>query len=130
MGNRRNVNVDGTTTRKSKKTRGKKAGRPADPLSARSAQRQATSRKDTCQALLSAYNKGHVYSEEEAISRNAESSGYYVDHICTVMLDPEDACEIFCHHNYAGQRSFDQAHSTRLASSITTAKDIDMANGS
>lgn len=111
--------------KKSRRMRGMPDYTP--PLTGNAARKAAKPRPDSMEAMLSIYSDGWNYSEDRAKSLGTDEAGYYIEKTTDVVISPEQALDIFCHHNYAGQRSFDQAHAVRLSKEILLARDIAFA---
>lgn len=74
---------------------------------------------------------GWTYSEELSEQLTSDA-GYYQDaeqSRAGYLLDPDDAYDLFVHHNYESNRKFDQAHSANLAHNMAVAVAIDIAIG-
>lgn len=70
------------------------------------------------------------WDEEKARMLGTEEQGYYKLLVQCPVIQPEDAEEIFLHHNwFDGQRKFDDKHAERLSSEIVVAVDLSFALG-
>lgn len=96
---------------------------------ARRAAKEQGLRKDCLPEMLKICTKGWTWSEEKASRLNTDDIGYYIDETKTVIIEPEDASELYVHHNYEGNRSFDQSHSEHLSSAMKLAPQIAIAIG-
>lgn len=128
--------------RNGKKRKGKRDRRDAaasapsqsqqlDPaLSARKAIKSVDKlRKDCVDAMRRICPDGWVYDETFARQLGNDSVGYYQSEAKVVVIEPEDAYDLFLHHNYAHNRRFDQAHSTKLSNAIKVGTSIDIGVG-
>jgi hypothetical protein len=86
-------------------------------------------RGDVNVAMRRITTSGWEYDEEVAKSEGCEDVGYYIAETKKVRIGPDDALEIFSHHNYDHNRDFDQAHCTQLSQSIKVVPAIDFAIG-
>ena len=100
-----------------------------ESLSAKAAVRGAKPRKDIAPAMVLIYDDGHNYDPQKALATRSDEKGYYIHDSMVVFISPDDAYEMFVEHNYDKQRRLDEAHSRRLASTISVAVSIDFAVG-
>lgn len=116
-----------TKKKKGRKTR--ESGLFLRVPTARTTKKQAKPRKDSVQAMVDIYPHGWDYSEKVALENGTAEKGYYLHETLKVEISPEDAGEIFIHHNYAHQRNFDDGWARELARNMVTAVGIDFAIG-
>ena len=123
------ANRKSTKTKEKPKSTGSQRDRIEPESSARVARNKIKPRKDVTEAMKKIYNRGWEYDEEKAKQLRLDKEGYYIGEQVTVIIDPEDAFELFMHHNYKGNRNFNQAHATRLAEAMGIVTNIDIAVG-
>lgn len=114
------------------KESGRARGKPPEyeaARTARSVKREHEPRKDTIHAMLQIFPGGWCYKEETAQAQNTAEKGYYIYESLTVQIAPEDACELYVHHNYDNQRNLDESHCRKLAANMCVAPDVSLAMG-
>ncbi len=129
---RTRTKISKTDKKRNVKRRTKESGRALGSPefeTARAAKKHIKPRKDSVAGMLRIYDGGWEYDEEIARRENSADKGYYIHSATKALIDPDDAYEIFCQHNYAQQRNLDEQHSRRLASSVRVAPGIDIAIG-
>lgn len=92
----------------------------APELSAAKAIKKALPRRDVKDSMLKLCPVGWDYDTELARSLGTDTEGYYLvaEHCKVHVITPEMAEELYLYHNYAGQRSFDQAHAEHLSKTM------------
>ncbi len=92
--------------------------------------KRTKARGDTTLAMKRIYDGGWEYDEEVAKRRNSATTGSYIYLTLNVDIDPEDAQELFFHHNYDDrQRAFDNKWAFDLSKDITTVHNLAFAVG-
>jgi hypothetical protein len=117
--------------RRTKET-GRARGKPSEfseAISARAARRKHKVRKDSTPEMLRIFKGGWKFDEKTALANNSADKGYYLEKTVIANISPDDAHELFCHHNYSDQRKFNESHARRLGMTICVAPDIDFAIG-
>jgi hypothetical protein len=71
------------------------------------------------------------WNEDFARQMGTEQQGYYKipDLVRCHVISPDEAEELFLHHNWSVQRKFDDRHAERLASEMVVAVEISVALG-
>jgi len=119
----------GTRKRQSKTAKRTRKTTPQDET-ARAVKKRNQPRGDTTLAMKRLYDGGWDYSEEVAQRRNSADKGYYIHKVVDADIDPDDAMELFIHHNYdEGQRKLDESWSRSLAQDMATVHNIAFAVG-
>lgn len=86
-------------------------------------------RKDSVRAMTDICSYGCEYSEKIALQKGTSEQGYYLYDSKNIELSPEDAFEIFVHHNYSSQRTLNEGWARELAHNMVTAVSIDIVVG-
>lgn len=90
---------------------------------------QTEQRSDTQLAMRRITSSGWTYQNERALAEGTDDVGYYIDETKHPRITPEDAFDLYNHHNYDHNRSFDQQHATHLSKAMRVAPNIDIAIG-
>lgn len=101
---------------------------PGFVMSAIAAVKKAPPRSDVHPAMLRVWGGGWEFDESHCRDVGCESEGYYPASALLKVLQPEDAMDLFVHHNYKGNRPFDEDHALAIAEGMTVAH-VDIAIG-